>query len=44
MWTEKKLAGHRMPQAKSIIVHEVQPGEANRCADSLLQNSKKEEC
>jgi hypothetical protein len=28
MWTKERLAGHRTPQATSIIPHEMQIGEA----------------
>ncbi len=40
-WIEERLASHKMPQAASIISHEVQTSEAQRRTNNLQQNSKR---
>ncbi len=43
-WTEERLVGHRTPQVTPIIPREMQIGEAQRCTNSLQQNSRRVDC
>ncbi len=44
LWIKERPTCHKMPQARLIILHEMQIGETQRCTDSQQQNSKREKC